>query len=102
MNLRTGPQRGDVAGIIFVTGMPKTNQPKLVQRFTADEIVRAIDAVTKAGLTVHAVEITNSGSIKIETQPDKQLPSAAKTAPGNLQPESAKKSIGPRSTSRTG
>ena len=50
-------------------------------RFTVDEIVRAIDAVTKAGLTVYSVEVTNSGSIKIETQPRQQRPSAATTAP---------------------
>ena len=52
--------------------MPKTNLPKAAQRFTADEIVRTIEAVTKAGLTVHSVEITHSGSIKIETQPHPQ------------------------------
>jgi hypothetical protein len=52
-------------------------------RFTPDEIVRAIDAVTKAGLTIHSVEITNSGSIKIETQPRKERPFAAKPAPDN-------------------
>jgi anti-sigma factor RsiW len=39
------------------------------------------DAVTTAGLTVHSVEITISGSIKIETQPRKQRPSTATTAP---------------------
>ena len=62
-------------------------------RFTADEIVRAIDAVTKAGLTVHSVEITNSGSIKIETQPLKQRPSTPKTVPdpANVQDETLKK-----------
>jgi hypothetical protein len=73
--------------------MAKPNQPKLAQRFTADEIVRAIDAVTKAGLTVQSVEITNSGSIKIETQPRQERPSAAKTAPAtaNVQDEALKK-----------
>src|SRR5262245_62036273 len=63
--------------------MSKRNQHKDVQRFTADEIVRAIDAVTKAGLTVCSVEITNSGSIKIETQPSQQHSSKAKTSPVN-------------------
>jgi len=74
--------------------MAKPNQPKLAQRFTADEIVRAIDAVTKAGLTVQSVEITNSGSIKIETQsPPKQRTSTPKTAPdaANAQDEILKK-----------
>ena len=36
-------------------------------RFTADHIVRAIDAVQQAGLTVYGVEITLQGSIKINT-----------------------------------
>jgi hypothetical protein len=65
-------------------------------RFTADEIVRAIDAVTKAGLTVQSVEITHSGSIKIETQPLKQGPSKATTAPdiANVQDEILKKKAG--------
>jgi hypothetical protein len=45
-----------------------------------------------------------SGSIKVETQPGEQRPSAAKSARenANVQPESAQKGIGPRSTSRTG
>jgi len=74
--------------------MAKPNQPKLAQRFTADEIVRAIDAVTKAGLTVQSVEITNSGSTKIETQSlPKQRTSTPKTAPdaANAQDEILKK-----------
>jgi len=73
--------------------MSKRNQHKDVQRFAADEIVRAIDAVTKAGLTVYSVEITNSGSIKIETQPSQQHSSKAKTSPvnANVQPEIQKK-----------
>ena len=49
--------------------MPKTNQRKPVQRFTADEIVRTIDAVQAAGLTVYGVEITLAGAINISTQP---------------------------------
>jgi hypothetical protein len=36
-------------------------------RFTADDIVRAIGAVEQAGLTVYGVEITLDGSIKIST-----------------------------------
>ena len=73
--------------------MPKANLPKAAQRFTADEIVRTIESVTKAGLTVHSVEITHSGSIKIETQPRQERSSAAKTAPAtaNVQDETLKK-----------
>jgi hypothetical protein len=73
--------------------LPKTNQPKLAQRFTADEIVRAIEAVEQAGLAVRCVEITLSGSIKIETEPRKERPSAATTVPANAyaQTETAKK-----------
>jgi len=36
-------------------------------RFTADEIVRAIEAVQRAGLTIYSVEITLNGSISINT-----------------------------------
>ena len=71
--------------------MANVNQPKLAQRFTADEIVRAIDAVTTAGLTVHSVEITISGSIKIETQPHKQRPSRTTTDTANVLDETLKK-----------
>jgi hypothetical protein len=38
-------------------------------RFTSGEIVRAIDAVQAAGLTVYGVEITLAGAINITTQP---------------------------------
>jgi len=75
--------------------MRNRNQPnKAIQRFTTDEIVRAIDAVTKAGLMVHAVEITRNGSIKIETQPlSEQRPSTSKIAPDtdNVRDETLKK-----------
>jgi hypothetical protein len=37
-------------------------------RFTSGEIVRTIDAVQAAGLTVYGVEITLAGAIKISTQ----------------------------------
>jgi hypothetical protein len=72
--------------------MPKPDQPKDAQRFTTDEIVRAIEAVEKTGLTVSGVEITQSGSIKIETGPRQQQPSKAATATTvNAQAETAKK-----------
>jgi hypothetical protein len=38
-------------------------------RFTPTDIVRAIDAVTIAGLQVSAKEITPTGAINISTQP---------------------------------
>jgi hypothetical protein len=38
-------------------------------RFTSGEIVRTIDAVQAAGLTVYGVEITLAGAINISTQP---------------------------------
>jgi hypothetical protein len=73
--------------------MRKTNQPKDIQRFTADEIVRAIEAVERTGLAIRGVEITQSGSIKIETGPRQQQSSRAATAPNaaNVQAEPAKK-----------
>jgi hypothetical protein len=37
-------------------------------RFTPNDIVRAIDGVTAAGLQVYAVEITPTGAIKINTE----------------------------------
>jgi hypothetical protein len=45
------------------------NQKKIRKslRFTAADIIRAVDAVERAGLTVHGVEITLDGSIKINT-----------------------------------
>jgi hypothetical protein len=36
-------------------------------RFTTDEIVRAIEAVEQAGLTIYGVEVATNGSIKINT-----------------------------------
>jgi len=71
-------------------GMPKRNQRKVTRRFSADDIVRTVEAMEKAGLTVHSVEITKSGSIKIETQPSKR---AASSAPdnANVQTETTKK-----------
>jgi hypothetical protein len=45
-------------------------QPAERLRFTSAEIVRAIEDVQAAGLTVHAVEISLAGSIKITTQPE--------------------------------
>ena len=38
-------------------------------RFTPGDIVRAIEEVESAGLTVYAVEITLAGAINISTQP---------------------------------
>jgi hypothetical protein len=40
---------------------------RVAARFTADDIVRAIEAVQQGGLTVHAVEIAVNGSIRINT-----------------------------------
>jgi len=62
-------------------------------RFTADEIVRAIEAVEQTGLAVRGVEITQSGSIKIETGSRQQQSSRAATAPNdaNVEGETAKK-----------
>jgi len=63
----------------FPAKMPRTlvparkdspkKQKESRERFTADEIVCAIDAVGKAGLTVYSVEITLNGSININTTP---------------------------------
>ena len=47
-----------------------TPQKQPAERFTSAEIIRAIEDVQAAGLTVHAVEISLAGSIKITTQPE--------------------------------
>jgi hypothetical protein len=50
--------------------MPKKGKPlQPSTRFTADEIVRAIEAVERAGLQIRNVEITSTGSILITTGP---------------------------------
>ena len=38
-------------------------------RFTTEEMMRTIDAVKAAGLTIYGVEITLAGAINISTQP---------------------------------
>jgi hypothetical protein len=47
--------------------LKKRKESREAPRFTADDIVRAIEAVQQAGLTVHAVEIAVNGSIHINT-----------------------------------
>jgi hypothetical protein len=47
----------------------KNQKDRSPLRFTSGEIVRTIDAVQAAGLTVHGVEITLAGAINISTQP---------------------------------
>ena len=42
-------------------------------RFTPGDIVRAIEEVESAGLTVYAVEITLAGAINISTQPPPKI-----------------------------
>ena len=48
------------------TALEKQNN----ERFTSAQIVHAIENVQAAGLTVYAVEISLTGSIKITTQPE--------------------------------
>jgi hypothetical protein len=47
---------------------PSENKDDAPQRFTPDDIVRAIEAVEKAGLHIDGVEITVTGDIKIATR----------------------------------
>src|SRR5262245_2116879 len=82
--MSVSPIRTSVDGTIgcfvdcaFPAKMPRTpvparkdspkKQKESRERFTADEIVCAIEAVGKAGLTVYSVEITLNGSININT-----------------------------------
>jgi hypothetical protein len=46
-------------------------------RFTLDDIERAIKGVERAGLVVRGVEITATGSIKIECMRDTKVADAA-------------------------
>jgi hypothetical protein len=48
---------------------PRINAAPDNYRFRPDDIFCAIETVERAGLTVRGVEITKSGSIKIETGP---------------------------------
>ncbi len=52
-------------------------------RFTSTEIVRTIEAVQAAGLTVYGVEITLTGAINISKQP----PPSVSKRPGMLRQE---------------
>jgi hypothetical protein len=45
----------------------KQKENREALRFTADEIIRAVEAVEQAGLTVHAVDIAPNGSMSIKT-----------------------------------
>jgi hypothetical protein len=50
--------------------IPKNqNDSRKRLRFTTEEIMRTIDAVKAAGLTIYGVEITLAGAINISTQP---------------------------------
>lgn len=42
-------------------------------RFTAGDIVRAIEGVRAAGLQVYSVEVTPTGAINISTQPPPKI-----------------------------
>jgi hypothetical protein len=47
--------------------LKKQKESPGASRFTPDDIVRAIEAVHQAGLTVYSVEITLNGSMHIHT-----------------------------------
>ena len=47
--------------------LKKQKESRGAPRFTVDDIVRAIEAVQQAGLTVYGVEISLNGSINIST-----------------------------------
>jgi hypothetical protein len=53
--------------------IPSTeNKDDAPQRFTPDDIVRAIEGVETAGLNIYSVEITLTGNIKITTGPRRE------------------------------
>jgi hypothetical protein len=58
--------------------LTKQKESREALGFTADEIVRAIEAVQQAGLTVYGVEITLTGSISISTTPPSNRAAASK------------------------
>jgi hypothetical protein len=55
--------------IVPLRKVPKTKNNRGPLRFMRNDIVRAIDGVTAAGLQVYAVEITPTGAMKINTKP---------------------------------
>jgi len=70
----------------------KQKKSRKVVSFTADDIVRAIEAVEQTGLTVYGVEITLNGSINISTKSPFRRRGAPKDEPGadaqgELQPD---------------
>ena len=56
----------------------KQQESRKALRFTADEIVRAIEAVQQGGPAVYGVEITLTGSININTTPPSKRAAASK------------------------
>src|SRR5262245_3986112 len=69
----------------------KQKKSRKVVSFTADDIVRAIEAVEQTGLTVYGVEITLNGSIKINTASPFKRAAASKSemtadVPDEIQP----------------
>ena len=67
--------------------LKKQKKRREEMRFTADEIVRAIGAVERSGLTVYGVEITLDGSIKINTASPFKRASASKSETADTQNE---------------
>jgi hypothetical protein len=70
--------------------IPQKEDPQ-AQRFTPDDIVRAIEGVEKAGLEVRGVEITTSGSIKIVTGRVTSKPEASVSPSDEALPTKTKK-----------
>jgi hypothetical protein len=59
--------------------LKKQKENREALRFTADDIVRAFEAVEQAGLTVHAVDIAPDGSMSIKTTSPFKRGAAPKT-----------------------
>ena len=62
--------------------LKKQKESREAPRFTVDDIVRAIEAVQKAGLTVYGVEISLNGSINISTTSHFKRAAASKPETG--------------------
>lgn len=66
--LRNAPNKKKKNFVTARKDRPKNQKEGQALRFTVEDIVRAIESVQNAGLTIYGVEITLNGSIRINTK----------------------------------
>jgi hypothetical protein len=87
----------DCHGVACPQPPKKGTKNREPQRFTPDDIVRAIEGVEKAGLQILGVEITPTGAIKIATGPRSETGTAATNNNADTQGETKSIKGRPRS-----